>query len=145
MSDADWAFWDSWMRAQRRMEREVDRALQQDFDISKSEFGILVTLRAAPGGAMRVTELAESLGWEKGRVAHLLTRMEARGFLEREEAGAAGRRTGITLTAVGAERVDRAVLGHGRVIRRLVLDRLAPDQVQAISAWSRAMTGDGSE
>ena len=84
------------VRAYRRLSdelaTEVDRALQRDFGISKAEFGILVTLQAAPGTRMRVTELADHLDWEKSRVAHQLTRMERRGLLERSESGAAGRR-----------------------------------------------------
>lgn len=132
------------MRAQRRLELEVDRALQQHFEISKSEFSVLVTLRSVPSGSMRVTELAESLGWEKGRVAHLLSRMETRGFLDRSETGAAGRRTGIALTAAGQERVDRAIVGHGSTIRRLALDRLSPQQQEAIASWSRDVIALGA-
>jgi DNA-binding MarR family transcriptional regulator len=145
LSQQEWAFWDNWMRAQRRLELEVDRALQQDFDISKSEFSVLVTLRSAPGGSMRVTELAEALEWEKGRVAHLLSRMETRGFLDRAEHGVAGRRTAIALTSAGAERVDRAILGHGSTIRRLVLDRLSREQRQAIASWSQEIIHPADE
>src|SRR3954471_21683659 len=85
----DWAFWDTWMRAQRLLVRELDRGLQRDCGISKAEFGVLVTLRRP----MRVGELADALGWEKSRVAHLLTRMEKRGLVARTEDGAVGRRT----------------------------------------------------
>ncbi|WP_290056480.1 MarR family winged helix-turn-helix transcriptional regulator [Amycolatopsis solani] len=136
LSTEEWAFWDAWMRAQRLLAGEVDRVLQRDFGISKAEFSILVTLRAVPGGRLRVTELAGSLGWEKSRVAHQLTRMERRGLLERSEAGAAGRRTGIALKPSGEEVVERAIRGHARTIRRLALDRLSAEQIAAIGAWS---------
>lgn len=142
LSAAEWAFWDSWMQAQRLLLREIDRTLQRDFGISKAEFSILVTLQGAPEGRMRVTELADSLDWEKGRVAHQLTRMERRGLLERSESGAVGRRTGIALTETGRDVVERAVHDHGSNIRRLVLDRLSPEQAAAISAWSRQVIDD---
>ncbi len=139
LSPDEWAFWDTWMQAQRLLAREVDRALQRDFGISKAEFGVLLTLQAAPGGRMRVTELADSLDWEKSRVAHQLTRMERRGLLERSEAGAAGRRTGVALTPSGQEAVERAIRGHAGNIRRLAFDRLSPEQAAAIGAWSRGL------
>ncbi|MDQ7807523.1 MarR family transcriptional regulator [Amycolatopsis sp. A133] len=139
LSSAEWAFWDSWMRAQRLLAKEVDRVLQRDFGISKAEFSVLVTLQAAPDGQMRVTDLAESLDWEKSRVAHQLTRMERRGLLERSEAGAAGRRTGVTLTPSGKEVVERAIRGHAHTIRRLAFDRLSPEQAAAIGAWSSGL------
>jgi len=91
---------------------------------------------------MRVTDLADSLDWDKSRVAHQLTRMEVRGLLERSESGAAGRRTGIALTKSGEEVAERAILGHGRNIRRLALDRLLPEQAAAIGAWSHQLITD---
>jgi DNA-binding MarR family transcriptional regulator len=137
LSSAQWAFWDTWMQAQRLLAKEVDRILQRDFGISKAEFGILVKLYAAPDGRLRVTDLANSLDWEKGRVAHQLTRMETRGLLERSESGAAGRRTGIALTPSGKKVAERAIRGHAANIRRLAFDRLSPEQAAAIDTWSK--------
>jgi DNA-binding MarR family transcriptional regulator len=142
LSPSDWAFWDTWMQAQRLLLREVDRVLQKDFGISKAEFSVLVTLHATPKGEMRVTALADALDWDKSRVAHLLTRMESRSLLERSESGAAGRRTGIALTKSGREVADRAVLGHSRTIRRLAIDRLSTQQRAAITDWSSQLLDD---
>ncbi|MCU1482297.1 MAG: MarR family transcriptional regulator [Subtercola sp.] len=142
LSTSDWRFWDTWMQAQRLLMREVDRVLQRDFGVSKAEFSVLVTLQSASDGARRVTELADALDWDKSRVAHLLTRMEKRGLVERSESGAAGRRTGIALTETGRNVAERAIIGHGKTIRRLAIDRLSPEQAAAITAWSRALLAD---
>lgn len=142
LSAEEWAFWDTWMQAQRLLLREVDRALQNDFGISKAEFSVLVRLHEAPEGWLRVTELADALDWEKSRVAHLLTRMERRGLVDRREAGAAGRRTAVVLTTEGRGVADRAIHGHGNTIRRLVLDRLSPEQAAAINQWSRQVVDE---
>ncbi|MDX6260797.1 MAG: hypothetical protein QOH84_2485 [Kribbellaceae bacterium] len=139
LSPEEWALWDAWMQAQRLLAKEVDRVLQRDFGISKAEFSILVKLQAAPGGQLRVTDLAESLDWDKSRVAHQLTRMERRGLLERSESGAAGRRTGIALTPSGDELIERAIQGHAANIRRLAFDQLSPAQAASIAAWSKGL------
>lgn len=139
LSAEEWEFWDIWMTAQRLLSGEVDRILQRDFGISKAEFSVLVTLRRAPRNHMRVTDLADSLDWDKGRVAHQLTRMERRGLVERTEAGATGRRTGIAMTPEGQDMVQRAIRGHAATIRRLALDPLSREQAEAIRTWSQQL------
>jgi DNA-binding MarR family transcriptional regulator len=132
----EWEFWDTWMRAQRLLARELDRSLQRDCGISKAEFSVLVTLWQAAGREMRVGELSESLDWDKSRVSHQLTRMEKRGFVDRTQYGADGRRAGIGLTAEGRRAAQSAILVHGTNVRRHALDSLTPEQAAAIRAWS---------
>jgi DNA-binding MarR family transcriptional regulator len=132
-----WELWNDWMQAQRLLARELDRGLQREFGISKAEFSVLVTLHRAPGDEMRVGELAESLDWEKSRVAHLLTRMEGRGLVERTGSGQSGRRAGIGLTAKGRDAAANAILGHAESVRKYFFDALDPEQAAAIQAWSR--------
>src|SRR5581483_3286901 len=113
----EWERWNTWMQAQRLLARELDRALQREFGISKAEFSVLVTLHRAPGGRMRVGELAESLDWDKSRVAHQLTRMEQRELVDRTDHESNGRRIGTGLTAKGRDAVQHAILGHAENIR----------------------------
>jgi DNA-binding MarR family transcriptional regulator len=131
-----WELWDSWMQAQRLLARELDRGLQRDHGISKAEFSVLVTLHRTAGGRMRVTELAESLAWEKSRVAHQLTRMENRELVDRTE-DRSGRRIGVGLTAKGRSAVENAIPGHADNIRRYFFETLTPEQADAIHTWSR--------
>ncbi|MCH5677653.1 MarR family winged helix-turn-helix transcriptional regulator [Streptomyces gilvus] len=135
----EWDLWDRWMHAQRLLLQEIDRRLQAEFGISKAEFSVLVTLLRAPGREVRVVDMADSLGWEKSRVSHQLTRMERRGFVVRTESGASGRRTGIGLTPDGRRLAERAVVAHAGNVRRYFIDQLAPEQAAAVSAWSDHM------
>ncbi|GAA3544126.1 MarR family winged helix-turn-helix transcriptional regulator [Amycolatopsis ultiminotia] len=131
--------WNTWMRAHRLLVREVDRRLQAEFGISKAEFSVLVTLLHAPGQQLRVQELADSLGWEKSRVSHQLTRVENRGFVVRAEGGASGRRTGIGLARKGRRLAEQALHGHARAIRECFFDPLTPEQAGAILSWSEQL------
>ena len=136
LEPGEWEFWDTWMRAQRLLTRELERGLQRDCGISKAEFSLLVTLWQAAGREMRVGELSESLDWDKSRVSHQLTRMENRGFVKRTQYGADGRRAGIGLTAEGRRAAQSAILVHAGNIRRYFLDSLTPEQAAVIRAWS---------
>src|SRR3954462_1574492 len=136
LEPAEWELWHSWTRAQNLLVRELDRGLQRDCGISKTEYSVLMTLHRADGRSLRVGELAESLAWEKSRVAHQLTRMENRELVDRTE-DRSGRRIGIGLTAKGRSAVENAILGHADNIRRYFFETLTPEQAAAIHAWSR--------
>lgn len=132
-----WELWHAWTQAQRLLTRELDRDLQRRYGITKAEFSVLVTLHRTPGGQLRVGELAESLDWEKSRVAHQLTRMENRELVVRTGHESTSRRTGIKLTAKGRHAAENALLGHGDNIRRHFFETLSPGQAAAIHEWSR--------
>jgi len=133
----EWELWDSWMQAQRLLARELDRDLQRDYGISKAEFSVLVTLHRAPGGRMRVSELVESLAWEKSRVSHQVARMEARGLLERSECDTDGRGTWVGITAEGRRTLLASTRDHAAAIRTLFFDELSDDEKAALSDVSR--------
>jgi DNA-binding MarR family transcriptional regulator len=139
LEPAEWQLWDTYLTAHRLLVREVDRVLQRDCGISKAEFSVLVTLWRSPGHELRVGALVGSLDWEKSRVSHLLTRMENRGFVARTPRGAAGRRTGIELTAEGRRTVRGAIARHADTIRRCFLDPLTAEQAEVIQAWSEQL------
>jgi DNA-binding MarR family transcriptional regulator len=141
LQPGEWEFWDTWMRAQRLLTRELGRGLQRDCGISKAEFSLLVTLEQAAGRELRVGELADSLDWDKSRVCHQLTRMEKRGLVARTEYGADGRRAGIGLTAAGRRAAQSAIGVHAGNIRHLFLDPLTAEQAAVIKAWSEQTIG----
>src|SRR6202167_4593060 len=65
------------------MER-VGRDIAQTTGLSGPDFGVLSRL-AACKGEMRQQALAESLGWDKSRLSHHLTRMQAKQLIERRD------------------------------------------------------------
>lgn len=132
-----WELWHTWMQAQRLLALELDRCLQRDYGITKAEFSVLVSLHQAPDGRLRVGELAESLGWDKSRVSHQLTRMEARDLVEPTTGESSSRRVGVGLTAKGREAAESAILGHAGNIHSYFFEALTPEQTEAIRSWSQ--------
>ena len=150
---ADWALWADFARVHGELARELDRRLQRDAGISQGDYAVMVTLFEAPDRKLRPGALGEAIAWEKSRLSHQLTRMVARGLVEREECDTDGRGSWVVLTRDGRRALLRAMRDHARDIRSLFLDLLEPDEKRAIAdattrvldrlgAPSRLRTGD---
>ena len=101
VSEQDWQLWREFLTMHRHLARELDRQLQRDAGISQADFSVLLRLSESPAQRLRTGELAELLAWEKSRVSHQVTRMEARDLLERSECAEDGRGTWVGLTEEG--------------------------------------------
>lgn len=123
----------------RGFDRTLDAQLQRDHGISISELEVLMALVRAPGRRLRVRELVDVTGWEKSRVSHQVTRMAARGFVERHECAEDRRASYVHLTGEGRRVVVRALPEHTATIRRVLFDALSDDQQAEFLEISKRM------
>ncbi|MGO4592835.1 MarR family winged helix-turn-helix transcriptional regulator [Leifsonia sp. 2TAF2] len=123
----------------RGFDRALDAQLQRDDGISISELEVLMALVRSPGRRLRIRDLVDSTGWEKSRVSHQVTRMAARGFVERQECIEDRRASWIHLTGEGRHVVVRALPKHSATIRRVLFDALSPDQQEGLLGIAYAM------
>jgi DNA-binding MarR family transcriptional regulator len=137
VSEQDWQLWREFLTMHRHLARELDRQLQRDAGISQADFSVLLRLSESPAGRLRTGELAELLAWEKSRVSHQVSRMEARDLLERSECAEDGRGTWVGLTDEGRRVLREASDDHAATIRSLFFDHLTADEKTALSASSR--------
>ena len=124
----------------RGFDRTLDAQLQRDDGISISELEVLMALVRSPGRRLRVRDLVELTGWEKSRISHQVTRMEARGLVERQDCAEDRRATWIALTGDGRRVVVRALPGHTKTIRRILYDAITPEQQDELLAIAQRMT-----
>jgi DNA-binding MarR family transcriptional regulator len=122
--------WRRFIEMAHKLERHLALHLRREFGLSESDFEILVNLSEAPGGRMRMSELAEATQWEKSRMSHHLTRMEKRG-LTRREAGDR-RYSDIVLTEAGHEAIAASSPANAARVRTLFVDALGPDRLTLI-------------
>jgi DNA-binding MarR family transcriptional regulator len=111
------------------MER-VGRDIAQATGLSGPDFGVLSRLAAPGKGEMRQQALAESLGWDKSRLSHHLTRMQQRQLVERREADT--RVVLVVLTKQGRAKLHAARPVHAESVRRNLLSRLSAKQIETI-------------
>lgn len=136
VSDEEWETWRAFRTMRRQLDLVLDRRLQQDAGISGPDYEILLTLFESKGHRLRSRELGEQLGWEKSRLSHQVTRMEARGLVERTECDTDLRGTWIGITALGRRTTLGAMRDHALTIRRLFFDVLSDDEKQALRELS---------
>jgi len=116
----------------RGFDRTLDAQLQHDDGISISELEVLMALVRSPGRRLRVRDLVDATGWEKSRVSHQVTRMVARGLVDRQECAEDRRAMWIHLTGDGRRVVVRALPKHTATIRRILYDALSDEQQDAL-------------
>ncbi|MFD7710205.1 MarR family winged helix-turn-helix transcriptional regulator [Streptomyces sp. NPDC059785] len=122
----------AWRGLLRMHDVLVDRAgrsMQDAFGLSAADYTVLAELTRAPGGHLRISELARVLNWEKSRLSHHLTRMGKRGLTAREECADDRRGAFVQVTPAGREAISAAAPHHVEDVRRFFLDHLTPGQI----------------
>jgi len=136
LTDDEVSVWRSFYAMRRTLDRALDLQLQRDSNLSASEYEVLLAINIAPERRLRITEIATTIGWEKSRVSHLVTRMEKRELIDRTRCDTDGRSTWIGLTADGRRAVLGGLRGHSAAIRRYFFDVLEADEGQQLTALS---------
>ncbi|MFY9927543.1 MAG: MarR family winged helix-turn-helix transcriptional regulator [Streptosporangiaceae bacterium] len=123
--------WRAYMQAGTQLRARLNRQLQADSGLSLPEYEVLVQLTEAPGGKVRPVQLGQDLNWEQSRLSHLLTRMNRRGFVAREDCPGDARGALVVLTPAGRAAIEFAAPVHVGTVRQLVFDPLDAGQATA--------------
>jgi DNA-binding MarR family transcriptional regulator len=132
LSEEEETAWRALQFMQMRLEGELARQLTTDSGLSYPEYVVLVALTDESDGRMRMFELGETLGWEKSRVSHQVTRMAGRGLVKKERCADDRRGAYVVITRRGRKEIEAAAPGHVAAVRRLFIDQLTPTQLAAI-------------
>ena len=117
----------------------LNRDLQESSGLSLADYDVLVALTDVPDGTRRFGELGEALQWEKSRLSKHLSRMAARGLVERTGSTEDRRGAWITITAEGRNAIEEAAPDHVDLVRDLVFGQLSATQVRTLSRISSAV------
>jgi len=124
--------WRALQFMQLRLEGELARQLAEESGLSYPDYVVLVALTDNPQGRLRLFELARVLGWEKSRASHHVGRMVQRGLVKKQRCDEDRRGFHVVVTPRGRRAIEAAAPGHVAAVRRLFVDRLTPEQLDAI-------------
>jgi len=97
-------------------------------------YDVLWAVSRAPGGRIRMAELADGLTISRGGVTKLADRLERAGLLRREAAGDDGRGVYAVVTGDGREMLRRMWRVYSKVLRETVVGALDDSEAEVIAA-----------
>ena len=143
LDDDEALAWRAWVDLNAQLSARLNRELQAASGLSLSDYEILVALTDpdVPDGALRMFELGERLQWEKSRVSKQVSRMEARGLVERRHCADDRRGAFVQLTEAGMAAIAAAAPGHVALVRELFFEGLDEEQVRSLGRFATTVLG----
>ena len=136
LTDEEQAAWRSVVALLIRLPAALEAELQRDAGISQFEYLVLSGLSEAPDRTLRMSDLAAMASGSLSRLSHVVSRLEARGWVRREACPGDGRFINAVLTDEGWAKVVATAPGHVAAVRTLLVDVLTPEQLRELGAIS---------
>lgn len=134
--------WRAFIAAQRVINSKIEQQLQRDSGMPHTYFEILVRLSEAPGGRLRMSELALSTLGSRSRLSHAVDRLEKNGWVCRQDVESDRRGQEAVLTEKGRDVLREAAPGHVETVRQLIFDVLSPEQVAQLHDICATLAGE---
>jgi DNA-binding MarR family transcriptional regulator len=135
--------WSALTAAHARTSGRLSAALADSCGLTVNDFEILLRLDRVPWPGLRLGELSSVVPLTQPALSRAVGRLAARGSVSR--AGTPSDRRGvlITITPAGRDLLGRAIPVHARIIREVLLDRLAPAEQDLLAqALSRVVADE---
>jgi DNA-binding MarR family transcriptional regulator len=138
MADAEWLdarearLWQSYRDTHRDLMRALEARLIGNSGLSGADYALMHPLSIAEDGVLRTRDLGKSVGWERSRLSHQVSRMETRGLVCREDCEHDQRGYMVRLTKAGRKAVEAATPEHLETVRRYFFEPLSRRDQQAL-------------
>jgi DNA-binding MarR family transcriptional regulator len=110
----------------------LDADLRRSFDLSLTEYEILVRL-SERDGRLRMAQLADALAHSRSRMTHTVARMEKAGLVQRGASPEDGRGIVCSMTEQGWDLLRRAAAEHVTSVRTNLVDLASPEDFAAVA------------
>jgi DNA-binding MarR family transcriptional regulator len=128
LDDRERETWLAFIFATRLFWEEVERDLQRDAQLPFGYYEILVMLSGAPERTLRMSELADATQSSRSRLSHAVARLEAEGWVRREDCPTDRRGALAVLTDEGFAALAAAAPSHVESVRQHLFDQLTERQ-----------------
>jgi DNA-binding MarR family transcriptional regulator len=133
LNAAELRAWLAFLNAQSTVMRQLESDLIAADGTTLAEFDVLIQLRVAPEGRLRMTDLSERVRLTPSGITRLVDRLTKDGLVKRGRCASDRRGTWAILTAVGRERIDRLRPIHLRSVREHFACHLRPEQLGLVA------------
>ena len=136
LSSKEQAVWHALKRLGEGVLARVGAEIEAATQMSGADFAILSRLEELGNGTLSQQSLIQSLNWEKSRLSHQLTRMEARSFVARV-AASSGRSVDVNLLDAGARAIEKARPVHAHAVRSMLKEISEEEQKMLVALMDR--------
>jgi DNA-binding MarR family transcriptional regulator len=126
--------WRMLQRAQVQITRRLEAELLGAHDLAPAAYDVLLQLSEAPGGRLRMNDLAERVLLSRSGLTRLIDRLQREGLVSREACASDARGLYAVLTVAGGQRLTEATPTYLRAIRRRFLDLLDEEELRRCAA-----------
>lgn len=119
----------------------LDAHLTQLNKLSLFDYNVLAMLSEAEGRMLPMKELASRTSASLSRLSHVVTKLQARGWIDRQPSPDDARVTTAHLTDAGWETIADLAPEHVERVRQLVFDALEPEDVACLAEIGEKVVG----
>jgi len=134
LGEAELAAWRGLVRVHAALVRELDAELDTRHGLPLSSYEVLRCLSRAPGGRLRMAELAEHVLLSRSGMTRLIDRLEREGMVSRSTCDKDGRGCYAGLTDLGRTTVEQARTTHIEVVRSGFLRHFSEDELLGLAS-----------
>jgi DNA-binding MarR family transcriptional regulator len=144
LTDEQQAAWRPFIALLLRLPAALDAQLQRDAGITSFDYLVLSGLSESPNRTLRMSELAAIANSSLSRLSHVVSRLEAKGWVRREPCPGDGRFINAVLTDDGWQKVTATAPGHVAAVRELLIEVLSQEEFAQLGAISaRVLAAQG--
>lgn len=142
LSEAELRAWRGLLRAHASLAKRLESRLEREHELQLSSYEVLQHLIDAPGGRMRMCDLAEQAQLSRSGLTRLVDRLERDELLGRCSCEHDARGAYACLTDRGRERLDAARGTHRAVVREHFLSHFSEGELETLGKmWERVTAG----
>ncbi|MCW2891969.1 MAG: MarR family transcription regulator [Actinomycetia bacterium] len=127
--------WTDFVLSYNRLVAVLGREMQDETDVTLSQYDVLLRLAEAPGHRLKMSELAQAIVYSTGGLTRLFERMRRAGLVRRDPSEHDRRVIYAVLTDDGMERLRAASAVHLAGVRRHFAAQLADDEAGVVAAF----------
>ena len=125
LTDDQQRAWRSLVLATHAVEEALDRQSRRDGGIPHAYYKLLVFLYEGRHGEIRMSQLADQLGYSISRLTHAIASLQRSGWVTRERSTTDGRVQLVSITDAGIAIVRAVTPGQVREVREPILGALS--------------------
>jgi len=142
LSETELGAWRGLLRVHSALVKALDSELEAAHGLPLSSYEVLISLRCAPDGRLRMADLADRALLSRSGMTRLVDRLEREGLLARQQCPADARGCYAALTEAGEAFLDRARPTHLAGVRQRFLRHFGEDELERLAeCWERVLPG----